>query len=365
MQKFEGIQFYVNVANFNEVVIDEETKNGKVNHSIHALDTFFSGIESFGKKNFSEKFVIEKITGARLHMYVVDDVNEAYEIVEEVVKFAGDLSRYLNNDIAKYKTLLEFKIQAGACFGSFYSFEFKRQNANEETTIGYAANYAAKLQGLCNMGDIAVSSNIFDTFNTEKKNKYVKHTSSKVQKYGEDCYYEMPISKLTGSIDYSESLIASKDYANKVNLTDMMFRKPTKSVVFDELSKKECKEIEGIPLFADVRGFTSQFDNDDTNLEEMAVKTQNILTTMYDQVTENHGIHVQFQGDREFALFHNYTGYECLLDAVKAGLKMIDTVQTYGVSIGVGESFGKMFATRIGARGEKDYLLIGTTVIEA
>ena len=365
MQKFEGIHFYVNVANFNEVVIDEESKNGKVNHSIHALDTFFSGIESFVKKKFPEKYVIEKITGARLHMYVVDDVNEAYEIVEEVVKFAGDLSRYLNSDIAKYKTLLDFKIQVGACFGSFYNYEFKRQNADEETTIGYAANYAAKLQGLCNIGNIAISSNIFDTLNEEKKNKYVKHSSVKVQKYGEDCYYEMPISKLTGSIDYSESLRASKEYANKVNLTDMTFRKPIKSVAFEELSKKECKEIEGIPLFADVRGFTSQFDNDDTNLEEMAVKTQNILTTMYDLVTVNHGIHVQFQGDREFALFHNYAGYECLSDAVKAGLKMIDAVQTYGVSIGVGESFGKMFATRIGARGEKDYLLIGTTVIEA
>lgn len=95
--------------------------------------------------------MIEKITGARLHMYVVDDVNEAYEIVEEVVKFAGDLSRYLNSDIAKYKTLLDFKIQVGACFGSFYNYEFKRQNADEETTIGYAANYAAKLQGLCNI----------------------------------------------------------------------------------------------------------------------------------------------------------------------------------------------------------------------
>ena len=35
MQKFEGIHFYVNVANFNEVVIDEESKNGIVNHSIH------------------------------------------------------------------------------------------------------------------------------------------------------------------------------------------------------------------------------------------------------------------------------------------------------------------------------------------
>lgn len=365
MLKFEGVHFYINVANFNEVVIDEETKNGKVNHSIHALDTFFSSIESFGKNNFPDKFVIEKITGARLHMYVVEDVFKAYGIVEEVVGFAGTLTKYLNNNIAKYKTLLEFEIQAGACFGRFYNFEFKRENADEETTIGYAANYAAKLQGLCNVGNIAISSNIFDTFNTDKKNKYVKHSSLKVQKYGETCYYEISISKLTGKIDYTESLKSSKEYANRVNLTDMIFRKPTKSVVFDELSKKECKEIEGIPLFADIRGFTSQFDNDDTNLEEMAIKTQNILTTMYNKVEENHGIHVQFQGDREFALFHNYAGYECHIDAVKAGLKMIDSVQTYGVSIGVGESFGKMFATRIGARGEKDYLLIGTTVIEA
>lgn len=42
MKKLEGIHFYVDVANFNDVVMDEETRQGKVNHSIHALDTFFS-----------------------------------------------------------------------------------------------------------------------------------------------------------------------------------------------------------------------------------------------------------------------------------------------------------------------------------
>ncbi len=365
MKKLEGIHFYVNVANFNDVVTDEETRQGKVNHSIHALDTFFSSIESFGKKEFPDTFVVEKITGSRLHMYVLNDIVESYEVVEEVVKFAGDLTKYLNNDIAKYKTLLGFKIQVGACFGSFYNFEFKRENADEETTIGYAANYAAKLQGLSNIDAIAISSNIFDVLEHEKKTIFVKHNSSKVQKYGEDCYYEMPIVKLSGKIDYTESLAKSREYANKINLTDMVFRKPTKSVAFDDLSKKECKEVEGIPLFADIRGFTSQFDNDDTNLEEMTIKTQDILTTMYNQVEQNKGIHVQFQGDREFALFHNYSEYECYLDAVKAGLKMIDAVKVYGVSIGVGQSFGKMFAAKIGARGEKDFLLIGTTVIEA
>lgn len=365
MKKLEGIHFYVNVANFNDVVMDEETRQGKVNHSIHALDTFFSSIESFGKKEFPDTFVVEKITGSRLHMYVLNDIVESYEVVEEVVKFAGDLTKYLNNDIAKYKSLLGFEIQAGACFGSFYNFEFKRENADEETTIGYAANYAAKLQGLSNIGAIAISSNIFDILEHEKKTIFVKHDSSKVQKYGEDCYYEMPIVKLSRKLDYTESLSKSREYASKINLTDMVFRKPTKSVTFDDLSKKECKEVEGIPLFADIRGFTSQFDNDDTNLEEMTIKTQDILTAMYNQVEQNKGIHVQFQGDREFALFHNYSEYECYLDAVKAGLKMIDAVKVYGVSIGVGQSFGKMFAAKIGARGEKDFLLIGTTVIEA
>lgn len=60
MRRFEGVHFYVNVANFNEVVFDEETRLGKVNHSIHALDTYFSSIESFGKKNFPDRFVVER-----------------------------------------------------------------------------------------------------------------------------------------------------------------------------------------------------------------------------------------------------------------------------------------------------------------
>ncbi len=67
-----------------------------------------------------------------------------------------------------------------------------------------------------------------------------------------------PITKLTGSIDYSESLIASNDYANKVNLTDMMYRKPTKSVDLMSWSKKECKEIRRNSIILQkVRGFTS------------------------------------------------------------------------------------------------------------
>lgn len=365
MEKSEGIHFYVNVENFNDVVLNEEQHTGKVNHSIHALDTFFTSIEYYGKTNFPKSFVVEKITGSRLHMYVVEDIAKAYSIVQEVVKYAGQLARYLNVEISKYKTLMNFRIQTGACFGQFYNFVFKRENADEETTIGYAANYAAKLQGLSKKGSLAISSKLYDALDKETKKLYTKIVSSKIKKYGEDCYYETRIGKLQSNLDNENYLKASQDYANKVNLTNMEFRQATKPVSFDKLSKTECKELQGIPLFADVRGFTSKFDSDDANLDEMAIATQNILTTMYNKVEQNHGIHVQFQGDREVALFHNYPGHECYFDAVKAGLQLIDAVKPYGVSIGVGQSFGKMFATRIGARNEKDYLLIGTVVVEA
>lgn len=364
MKRLEGIHFYINIKNLNDVILEEE-KKGDVIHTIHALDTYFSSIESFGKKHFPNTFVVEKITGSRLHMYVLDEIGEAFKVVAEVVAFAGDLTRYLNNNIPKYKTLLNFEIQAGACYGHFYNFEFKRDDADEETTIGYAANYAAKLQGLSNVGNISISSNIYEHIDASYREKFVQKRSEKISKYKQYFYYETSITKLHATIDRTEELTKSKVYANQLNLSDMVFRSAIKPLSFEDLSKKECKKIAGIPVFADVRGFTEQFDKQDTNLEEMAEKTQNILSSMYGVVEKHHGMHVQFQGDREFALFHDYPGYDCCLDALITGLKIIDTVKEYQVSVGVGQALGEMFAAKIGARGEKDYILVGSIVVEA
>ena len=50
MQKLKGIHFYINITNFNDIILDEESKTGEVTHAIHALDTFFTSVETFGKK---------------------------------------------------------------------------------------------------------------------------------------------------------------------------------------------------------------------------------------------------------------------------------------------------------------------------
>jgi len=41
MKRYEGIHFYINIKNYNSIILDEEKRYGSVNRSIHALDTFF------------------------------------------------------------------------------------------------------------------------------------------------------------------------------------------------------------------------------------------------------------------------------------------------------------------------------------
>ena len=366
MQKRTGVHFYINIANFDDVTEKEEAVTREIKHSIHELDTFFSSVEAYGLKHYSELFIVEKITGSRLHMYVVSDsIPKTFEIVSAVTKYAFELAGYLNTNVSKYKTLLPFCIHSGACYGSFYEFEFNRKDADEMTTIGFAANYAAKLQILASPSRILISENIYDALTADQKNCFRRITPISIKKYNQTCCYEVEIAKLPVRYNYKRDFEKAEEIAQRIAIKDMNFRSANQPLSYRNLSKTECKEIFGIPLFADVRDFTSQFDKDGANLEEMAVKTQNILTAMYDVVEDRRGIHVQFQGDREMALFHDYGDYSCVVDAVIAGLKIIDVVKEYKVSVGVGQSIGRMFAAKIGARGEKDNILLGRTVGEA
>lgn len=369
MKRKEGIHFYINVSNFNEIV-EKEEQSGNVNHSIHALDTLFSSTESFGKKYYSENFVVEKITGSRLHMYLYGDVSDIFDAVFSIVSYAYNVVKYMSCDISKYKTLLHFELQAGAGYGRFYEFEFKTSSKNdsyeEMTTIGFACNYAAKLQALAAVSSLAVSKNIYDALNESEKNAFSLRTNPSIQKYGQSVYYEAELDHIKERIELTDELKDDiRRYANKRNLTDMSFPEVTSILSMERLSVTNGRRVEGIPVFADIRDFTSKFEENDSNLPEMAQKTKAILEKLYHTTVQSGGVHIQFQGDREFALYHNIGDEKCYKKAVLGAMRMIDIAKPFCVHIGIGEAFGKIFAVRIGARGEKDNLLIGRTVNSA
>ena len=377
MQRHQGIHFYINITNFNQILLKEEAQTKKVNYAIHALDAFFSSIESYGKKFYPKTFVVEKITGARLHLYVTDNIAQAFRVVKAVSAYAFKLCSFLKTEIAEYKSLDDLHINVGVAYGRFYDFEFATKDGfSETTTIGHAANYAAKLQSKAGDSKIAISEDIYGCLTPGEQATYQKLSDPSIKKYGHEYYYTTHLSKIISPFDIKDDEMEEvKKRANSVNLTDIDFSVVRKTFNFRDLSTTQCKELEGIPVFADVRDFTSQFADDDSNLEEMAQKTQDILSKMYQVSKSQGGIHVQFQGDRELSLYHNVPGgmvdgfyvaaESCYKAAVLAAMRLVDAVKPYSVHIGVGEDFGRLFATRIGARGEKDNILLGETVIHA
>ena len=191
MKKSTGIHFYINITNFYDVVEDEEKRLVSVEHSIHALDTFFSSIELYGRKHYGESFIVEKITGSRLHLYVVtDNIAKAFEIVSSVSQYSYLLTNYMKSNISKYKTLVEFSLNVGACYGSFYEFEFCKDEIRELTTIGFAANLAAKLQAIASDSKLIISENIYDELKPWQKECFIRVVDSSINKYEQDCCYE-------------------------------------------------------------------------------------------------------------------------------------------------------------------------------
>ena len=154
-------------------------------------------------------------------MYILDDISNAFKAVKRISAYAYYLTEFINQDISKYKTLLNFRIQIGCCVGEFYDFIFKTNVVEEETSIGFAANYAAKLQGLTREGYLSISSNMYNQLEADIKAEFEVKTSPEIEKYQQYCYYTVPLSAFKIETKLDEELSNVRAYANRVNLSDI------------------------------------------------------------------------------------------------------------------------------------------------
>ncbi|MBQ6396173.1 hypothetical protein IJH89_01145 [Candidatus Saccharibacteria bacterium] len=361
MRRLDGVHCYINIDNLNAIIVDEEERTGGIRHTFHALDVYFSSVERFAK-SLPHPFTVEKVTGSRLHLYVDGAPNEMVSSVLDLASYAYGASLIIAKEIPKYKTLLPFEMSIGATSGKFYVTDFiLDEEILETTSIGFAANYAAKIQILTPASHIGISDDMFEMLSLRQQASFEPVRNMKLSKYEKDLFY-------VASLGDSDSLLRQlsdveirqiKERAEKVNLSEIARRKLTENSDFDMLTRNSYGKFLGIPVYADIRGFTEKFNKDDSNLEEMAARTQTVLETMYRTTTDNNGKHVQFQGDREVALFFD------IKSAVISAMRQIDAVKNLGMHIGIGQDYGNVFIVKLGMRGEKDFLLLGETAVDA
>ena len=165
----------------------------------------------------------------------------------------------------------------------------------------------------------------------------------------------------------------AKDFANDTNFGEINFSDTRTKVSFEGLSLINSKHIDDAAvLYADIRGFTNKVDEE--RLSDIHQLTQRVLSGMNKAVVKEDGVHVQFQGDRESALFHQFSNESnnYAMRAFFSALRMVDMVAEINttkyddkLNIGIGISLGDVFATRVGLKFHKDNVLMGETVKQA
>lgn len=364
MEKKRGIHFYICITNYVDIIEDEQSKTNKLTHSIHALNSFFTLCERFATKNDAK---IEKITGSRLHLYLEGSVTDNISKLFKISHYCYRISKILNT-APKYDSLMNLRINIGASFGRFFYHSFTNGGLNEGTSFGFACNFAAKLQSITPDNKISIDKAIFDELSSEDKELFLGNFNINFsKKYSNGYYYTANLSNISplfylreeSNNKYEEEAL---EEIKKHNLGDIEIKVPREIVKFEYTQLTSVYMFEGIPLFADIRGFTSKFDSDDANLEMMASEAKKLLEYMHNTVKNNYGVHVQFQGDREFAIFNDIEKNSSIKNAVLAGLRLIDNLPFNNIQIGIGESKGKMFATTFGIRNAKDNIVLGKCV---
>lgn len=362
----KGIHFYINIKNYEKIIEAEENNTGKVTHSVHALDRFFKLIESYAS---SKNATIEKITGSRLHLFLEGELQDIKDAMFMIAVYSNVVAQAINGNY-KYNSIKNFLINVGASYGEFYYEHFNEGDLDEDTSFGFPCNFAAKLETKSNSCEIAIDEHIYNSF--ADKIGFIECNDKDFQlKYNNGKYYKISIDKID-EIYFSQKqqdkvfdLVNEK--VNDINLSDIEIVTPNDQPNFENCYLKNVYKLNGIAFYSDIRNFTSKFNDEGFDLSLMSSVAKNALINMYKVLKNSNGLHVQFQGDREFGIFYNKDEQTCAKQAVSVALHLIDTFSTmnYGLKIGIGESFGNLYVTKFGIRNHKDIAVLGSSLFDA
>ena len=386
----KGYHAYININNLESILKTEEQKTDKLKKAFHQLDTYVASIEN-AVKRYAEIAEVEKLTASRIHIYFVgkDTDEKLQRKLFETLALSYYLADFVSTKISKYNNVADYGVAIGVDYGDFtlFNFEDEESGIEEQTSIGSPANRAAKLQSYTESGRISISNNVYDALISDIKRLFFGRsqiTLEVAKKYADLTAYDCALSELHEFFNGTEYVRHCQqagqfayERAMSTDISEVVFSKARHKVDYSKLYLRNNKELEGIMVFADIRGFTRKFDPEGKNLPAMKVATQKILKAMHDCVIAEDGVHVQFQGDRISAFFHEYEGEEqdYIIRAYKCALSFLDAVTSLNrepdvrialgsdkLCLGVGCANGTIYATRVGLKNNKDNIAMGETV---
>lgn len=370
-----GIHLYISICNLDSIVTSELKKGQSMGRLFYAIDLFSRNIEEYVTKHCGANQVwVEKITGSRIHFVFLKSALLSKEFFG-VVNRAFSLINVINHSISSLMSLKDLALNMGADFGLFLDYDIYFEGLSENNSIGYPANYAAKVQSKADPGELLLTKDAHDaldfrTYLTEATEVKKERGILAGTIYEGKTYYSLTSDKWNRLAPSKEELMEEKESIGSFEKLLNQYS-PNNQTVFDGSSFAKSTRPgsiilkESSVLYCDIRGFTKKFAKDGSNLLSMSQVAIKSLQKMYDCTSQKSLTHIQFQGDRELSIENNGidNAFACAFEMLSVFEKHFSQSLGYAdMAIGIGIGFGSFYYAKVGARSSKDPLLLGLPV---
>ncbi|MDH5581923.1 MAG: hypothetical protein OEY33_08435, partial [Bdellovibrionales bacterium] len=380
VRRVNGAHIYIDTPNFHELVWkcrDDKSKQKKLIRALNTLQRVWSDICK------DTDLVSIQIQSSRLHLICYKPYDNFSKIVEVAVSASLDFITYIYEIFNKsFGELDNFRCSAGVAFGEFLVCNIGAKGNRELLSIGSPANMGAKI--LNGSRNVTLTKEAYDLLPDDLKKLF---SSKTIRGYK---VYKLPSAtwdnqsneirdKYCSNYNNDSLKGITEDYKASIKLDDIDIAGINEKICFDSLTEKNCKRFHSSNLFADLDGFTKliQEAEDDAQVKELVRIFHGVRAELQSVIQDFSGTVVSHRGDCVIGTFSCPTGKEDKNSRIKNSIEAAIGINSSMVllneyfseyknlKIAIGMDEGLTIATRLGKQGQKENIIIGTSVIAA
>lgn len=341
-----GMQAYIEIVNFGSMLEDARADRAKLIKLLRDLHV----LQRLVRKLLLEREGAVRVhfQGSRLHAvfhkpYDTEEnaARSRLEVAKEFASQVRELAQLVSDEVDR-----PFEVESGLECGDTIAAKNGQKNARELMFVGDAANQAAKI----------LEGKAGDRLGPEAAKIICKATPA-------------PLPEKWKSIVEDEVA----DYPVKDFDT---FCPKEASIDFESLGRRIADLDPGASFFADIRGFTTYIASLKSEAEKIeALRILHAVRSEMHEIVERayDGDFIQYQGDRIQSIHYQAKGkrtwttklIECAAAMRRAFEIIREEFPSFDRHVTMGAAAGRTFVTRVGTKGDKDEIALGSPVARA
>jgi class 3 adenylate cyclase len=375
-----GAHAYVDVSNFPSLASAGSATNDDLKRLVQSVHLYQREVARIVEREDMFDGLRVHFQGARLHALFYRPIDNKTELATRALLLQLVLRDFVNNVFnPAFPKLGNFRTAAGVDVGDTVATQNGVEGDRELLFLGGPANKAAKILG--DPGSNRLTNRVFDALPEDLQTLCLGTDDTDVYAVGdiEQSTLDALCAKYDIAWNREDSRERLDDDRKQFPLSEIAIETAEALIDLDLLSIRRNKRVLATSLFADLTGFTAYIERaEDADKQKEALRVLHAVRKEFTRVlTDDFDcVRIQYQGDRVQAIGHLPTNDAAAIarwmlhaaagvqSSMEATLKSL-LPEASGLTVAIGVDSGLALVSRLGTRGARDPICLGTAVEKA